>query len=85
MHLEYAPRNEPFNVLDETLRYKFTNLAVTSRQQFLPYVIWGKVMFLHLSVILFTGGGGWPTWTGVVADPPGEADPPGQFSLFGDV
>ena len=21
--------------------------------------VWGKVMFLHLSVILFTGGGGW--------------------------
>ena len=44
----------------------------------------GKVMFLHLSVILFTGGGGWlPLVWGCVsatlwADTPRWADPPWQ-------
>ena len=33
--------------------------------------VWGKVIFLHLSVILFTGGS---TWAGT---------PPGRYTLLG--
>ena len=39
--------------------------------------VWGKVMFLHLCVILFTGGrGSAPACPSVGTDPGGWADPP---------
>ena len=37
--------------------------------------LWGKVIFLHLSVILFTGGS---TWTGT---PPDRYTPLGRYTL----
>ena len=38
-----------------------------------PQRSWGKVMFLHVSVILFTGGN---TWAG----PPRQVHPPGRYT-----
>ena len=42
--------------------------------------VWGKVIFLHLSVILFTGGS---TWTGIprAGTPHWEGTPPRQVPL----
>ena len=58
--------------------------------------VWGKVIFLHLSVILFTGGGTWagtpwtgtPPWAGTppgrytpwAGTPPGQVHPPGRYT-----
>ena len=39
--------------------------------------VWGKVIFLHLSVILFTGGGPWQV-------PPGQVHPLGRYSPRAD-
>ena len=70
--------------------YRFTNNA---HECLLPPAneVWGKVIFLHLSVILFTGGGTWactpptagtppgqvPPWVGT---PPGQVHPPGRYT-----
>ena len=54
--------------------------------------VWGKVMFLHLCVILFTGGGRsvqppcrqtWGGWTDPTVQTPLDADPPVQTPLPG--
>ena len=46
-------------------------------ETFLPPAneVWGNVIFLHLSVILFTGGGS--TWAGT---PPRQVHPPGRYT-----
>ena len=46
-----------------------------------PQWSWGKVMFLHMSVILFMGGGVWADPLG--ADPTG-ADPLGTDTPWAD-
>ena len=64
-------------------------LIPSKQYEFLPPTneVWGKVKFLHLSVILFTGGS---TWAG---SPPGRytpwqvhplaGTPPGRYPLAG--
>ena len=38
------------------------SLVISNRYNYRPQRSWGKVMFLHMSVILFIGGGGIPAW-----------------------
>ena len=40
--------------------------------------VWGKVIFLHLSVILFTGGSTWACTPLLEGTPPGMVHSPGQ-------
>ena len=46
------------------LRPRFTAMTFSRDRRGLPpaNAVWGKVMFLHLSVILFTGGGVYTPW-----------------------
>ena len=39
--------------------------------------VWGKIMFLHLSLILFTGGSIWTGTPSGQVHPPGPGTPPG--------
>ena len=43
--------------------------------------VWGKVMFLHLCVILFTGGGGLLTPGGAGQTPP-DTSASGQYASY---
>ena len=59
----------PRRPLQGTVRILLECILVTACK------VWGKVIFLHLSGILFTGGGN--TWTGT---PPGRYTPLGRYT-----
>ena len=76
-------RTDKFNPFQSVLSYQVAReikcWISRNPDRFMPialdlYGVWGKVMFLQASVILFTGGGGgaWSPGRGLVNQPPQE-------------